>query len=144
MASPSAALTTVAFPSARFSPIWPMFKATKSERLLKHFVTFVVSRWVKQCGKDTWKTRYWCNGNISITKPAISISQCSNLHSWYCAATFSINFQASIAHLDKYFNLLLKSSQVHLFQQGQELLVSRNEVSFTIQFDKCSSAVFHP
>ena len=34
--SSSAALTTVALPSAKFSPIWPIFKATRSERLLQN------------------------------------------------------------------------------------------------------------
>merc|ERR1719234_481408 len=34
IASPSPALTMVAFPRARFSPIWPMFNAKRSERLL--------------------------------------------------------------------------------------------------------------
>ena len=65
MASPSPALTTVALPRARFSPIWPMFKATRSERLLKQ-------NRVKQ-GRQI--LRFW----MLVEKPLLLWIQCWTL-----------------------------------------------------------------
>ena len=50
--SSSAAFTTVALPSAKFSPIWPIFKATRSERLLNN---------VSWLG---WKDNVWTSCHI--------------------------------------------------------------------------------